>query len=99
MKLESLYKIILFRRNKEVKNSYTSMLFKKGIDSIVQKIGEEATEVVVASKNESKKGIISEISDLWFHMLVLLVFFDIKITDIEEELEKRNKKTTSQNFA
>lgn len=73
------------------KNSYTASLFQKGKDQIIQKVGEEAVEVVVAAKNESKKEIISEMADLWFHCLVLMASLGITTTDIFQELEKRKK--------
>lgn len=92
MTLDDLYKIIQERKEKMPKDSYVSSLFKAGKDRIIQKVGEESTEVIIAAKNESKERITSEIADLLFHTLVLLVNEDIKISDILSELEKRNKK-------
>ena len=69
--------------------SYVSSLFKKGRDKILKKIGEEASEVVIGSKNDKKEEIIYEIADLWFHSLVLLGYHDITPEDIYKELEKR----------
>ncbi len=74
-----------------LKDSYVASLFKLGKDRIIQKVGEEATEVVIAAKNKNKKAITSEVSDLLFHILILLNAFDINISDIEEELENRRK--------
>lgn len=91
MNLEQLYKIIASRKKTMPKNSYTASLFQKGKDQIIQKVGEEAVEVVVAAKNESKKEIISEMADLWFHCLVLMASLGITTTDIFQELEKRKK--------
>lgn len=98
MNLEQLYKIIQDRKKQMPKNSYTASLFQEGKDRIIQKVGEEAVEVVIAAaksdlaaKNESKKEIISEMADLWFHCLVLLTSLGITPTDIFEELEKRRE--------
>lgn len=78
------------RRLKMPKDSYVASLFKSGEDRIIQKIGEEATEVVIAAKNKNKQRIISEVADLLFRLLILMVFKDITVTDIEKELENRN---------
>ncbi len=89
MTLEELYKIIEDRKENMPDDSYVASLFRDGKDRIVQKIGEEATEVVIAAKNEGKERLIAEMADLWFHTLVLLVKFNIKPSDIFKELEKR----------
>jgi len=73
------------------KDSYVATLFRLGEDRIIQKVGEEATEVVIAAKNKNKQRIISETADLLFHLLVLLSFKNITLTNIEKELERRNK--------
>ncbi len=90
MNLEELYKIIEDRKEKMPKNSYVASLFKRGRDRIIQKVGEESTEVIIAAKNESKKRIISEISDLIFHLLILMVNYNIKLSEVLDELEQRN---------
>ena len=92
MTLDDLYKIIQERKEKMPANSYVASLFREGKDRILQKVGEESTEVIIAAKNESKERLTSEIADLLFHALVLLVNEDIKISDILFELEKRNKR-------
>lgn len=92
MTFEELYTIILKRKKEKQKNSYVASLFKKGKDKILQKVGEEAIEVVLAGKNESKKEIISEMADLWFHCLVLLVSLNIPFSEILKELDKRQRK-------
>ena len=91
MKINNLLEIIKSRKLKMPKDSYVASLFKLGEDRIIQKVGEEATEVVIAAKNKNKKRIISEVSDLLFHLLILLVSQDITLSDIEKELENRNK--------
>lgn len=92
MTLEELYKIIEDRKEKMPKDSYVASLFRKGKDKIIQKVGEEATEVIVAAKNENKGRIISEVADLLFHILVLLSSKNIRISDILEELESRQSR-------
>jgi len=71
--------------------SYVASLFKKGSDKIIQKVGEEAVETVIALKNKNKGEIVYETSDLLFHLLIALVDAGVKLSDIEEELLKRYK--------
>lgn len=89
MTLEELYEIIQDRKEKMPENSYVASLFRNGKDRIIQKVGEEATEVIIAAKNETKKRIISEVADLLFHILIMLSDFNIKPKDILRELKKR----------
>lgn len=89
MTLEELYEIIQDRKEKMPENSYVASLFRDGKDRIIQKVGEEATEVIIAAKNETKKRIISEVADLLFHILIMLSDFNIKPKDILRELKKR----------
>ena len=91
MTLEELYQIIEDRKRAKPEDSYTASLFKKGKDRIAKKIGEEATEVVIAVKNRRKKEVIAEVADLWFHVLVMLSALEIKPGDIFEELERRKR--------
>lgn len=90
MTLGELYKNIVDRKKNMPKNSYVASLFQDGKDRIIQKVGEEATEVVIAAKNESKERLVSEVADLWFHSLILLVSSNITIDEIIEELSKRS---------
>ncbi|MBM3284083.1 phosphoribosyl-ATP diphosphatase, partial [Candidatus Gottesmanbacteria bacterium] len=90
MTLEDLYSIIKKRKILLPKDSYVASLFKKGEDKILQKVGEEATEVIVAAKGEKKKRITEEVADLFFMTLVLLVEKGISIRSILDELEKRH---------
>lgn len=89
MKIKKLLEIIKDRKLKMPKDSYVASLFRLGDDRIIQKVGEEATEVVIAAKNKNKKRIISEVTDLLFHLLILLVSSGITLSDIEKELESR----------
>lgn len=92
MTLEKLYKIIQDRKTNRPGGSYTASLFNEGEDRIIQKIGEEAVEVIIAAKGRGKQKVISEMADLWYHCLVLLAKLNIKPEDIYKELEKRRKK-------
>jgi phosphoribosyl-ATP pyrophosphohydrolase len=89
MTFDELYNTILSRKEKMPEGSYVASLFRESDDQIIQKIGEEAVEVVIAAKNTSKQRIISEIADLSFHLLVLLASKNITLSDILDELEKR----------
>lgn len=89
MTLEELYKVILERKKNLPKDSYVASFFRQGKDRIIQKVGEEATEVIIAAKNRSRERVILEIADLWFHTLVLLADREITISEILVELEKR----------
>ncbi|MDF2674097.1 MAG: bifunctional phosphoribosyl-AMP cyclohydrolase/phosphoribosyl-ATP diphosphatase HisIE [Clostridiales bacterium] len=89
--LEKLYSRITDRRENPVDGSYTNYLFTKGVDKILKKVGEETSEVIIASKNNSKDEMTYEISDLVYHMLVLMVDRGVTISDIKKELGKRYK--------
>ncbi|CAL4318850.1 Histidine biosynthesis bifunctional protein HisIE [Buchnera aphidicola (Chaitophorus populicola)] len=71
--------------------SYTSRLYKKGINKISQKVGEEAVELVIAAINEDRKHVLEECADLIYHILVLLNYKNIKFIDLIKILKKRNK--------
>jgi phosphoribosyl-ATP pyrophosphohydrolase len=90
--LQRLYKTVEGRRDNPKEGSYTNYLFEKGIDKILKKVGEECSEVIIASKNDSKDEIVYEVSDLLYHLIVLLVERGVSLEDIYEELEKREKK-------
>ena len=88
--LKTLEKIIADRITNPSNNSYISNLFENGIDKIAQKLGEEATEVIIASKNENKKELVYESADLLFHFLILLQKKNLRFKDVVNELEQRN---------
>ncbi|MBI2036642.1 phosphoribosyl-ATP diphosphatase [Candidatus Microgenomates bacterium] len=94
MTIDELYKIIEERKKSMPQNSYTASLLREGQDKILEKIEEEAKEIVNAAKNESDQRTIEEVADLWFHLLVLLSALNIPPSKIFEELQKRhdNKK-------
>ena len=85
------YKQIYERKNNPVEGSYTNYLFEKGIDKILKKVGEESSEVIIASKNTDKSELIYEISDLVYHTLVLMIEKGVEIDEIKKELLKRRK--------
>ena len=87
--INKLYDRIINRRNNPKEGSYTNYLFDKGLDKILKKIGEEASEVIIGAKNNDKGELIYEICDLIYHSLVLMVNEGISIDDIENELKKR----------
>lgn len=91
MTVDELYSLIEQRKKDLPKGSYAASLFKKGEDRIVQKVGEEAIEVVVAAKSKIKQRVIEEFADLLFHSLVLLSYLEINPKEILDELEKRRK--------
>jgi phosphoribosyl-ATP pyrophosphohydrolase len=76
-------------RNADPVRSYVATLFAKGDDAIIKKIGEEATETVMAAKDGDKIRIASELADLWFHCLVLLARFGMGPQDVLAEMERR----------
>lgn len=87
--LKQIYKVILDRKVNKKKDSYVCSLFQAGQDKILKKIGEEAAELVIASKNGDKLEIIKEAADLWFHTLVLLGSHDIEPEEVGGELRSR----------
>lgn len=91
MTIEELYRIIEDRKKNMPKNSYVASLFSNGKDRIIQKVGEEATEVVIAAKNKDRQEVISETADLLFHLLVLLSLRGIEPFEIFDEFERRKK--------
>jgi phosphoribosyl-ATP pyrophosphohydrolase len=90
--LQKLYKTILMRKSEKMEGSYTNYLFDKGLDKILKKVGEETTEVIIASKNENKEELVSEISDLVYHLMVLMVNKNLSPDDILSEIDRRSLK-------
>jgi phosphoribosyl-ATP pyrophosphohydrolase len=87
--LDAVYQVILDRKANPAENSYTATLMKKGIDTILKKVGEEGTELVIAGKGGNREEIINETADLFFHTLVLLGYCDIPPEDVYAELRRR----------
>ena len=88
--LEGLYALLLGRKEQLPEGSYTTYLFRKGIDKILKKVGEESTEVIIAGKANDKAETIYEIADLAYHVMVLMVQMGISVEDIREELASRH---------
>lgn len=87
--LQEVYDVIVDRTVHPKEGSYTNYLFNKGLDKILKKVGEEACEVIIAAKNKSKEEIRYEVSDLIYHLLVLLVERELTLEDIYGELKER----------
>ncbi len=88
--LEALMKVIEGRKIDKKEGSYTTYLFEKGIDKILKKVGEECTEVIIAGKADDKAETIYEISDLVYHVMVLMIQMGISLDDITKELASRH---------
>jgi len=88
--LEMLMKLIEGRKTDKKEGSYTTYLFEKGLDKILKKVGEESTEVIIAAKAQDKKETIYEISDLVYHVMVLMIEAGISMEDIHKELASRH---------
>ena len=88
--LEALMKVIEGRKTERKEGSYTTYLFDKGIDKILKKVGEECTEVIIAGKADDKAETIYEISDLVYHVMVLMIEMGISLDDIRNELASRH---------
>jgi len=89
--LQELYSVIEQRKEKRPDGSYTTYLFNSGLDKILKKVGEEATETIVAAKNSDSGRLISETGDLFYHLLVLLVERGVTLDEISKELKGRRK--------
>ncbi|MBZ0168280.1 phosphoribosyl-ATP pyrophosphatase [Candidatus Methylomirabilis lanthanidiphila] len=96
--LQQIFDVIKDRQARPQPDSYVSGLFSKGQDQILKKVGEEATELVVASKNGNPEEIIYEAADLWFHALVLLGHHGIAPSEVARELRKRYGKKSKAEY-
>ena len=90
--LEQEYDVILERKEEKAEGSYTAYLFEQGLDKILKKVGEECTETVIAAKNNNNTETVYEITDLLYHVLVMMAHQGITPEDIEAELAKRAEK-------
>ena len=90
--LRELEALLYERKSEMPKDSYTTVMFKKGLDKIAQKVGEEAVETVIASKNKGSKETIEEASDLLFHLMLLLAEKNIPLHKVVKTLRKRHQK-------
>jgi phosphoribosyl-ATP pyrophosphohydrolase/phosphoribosyl-AMP cyclohydrolase len=89
--LDRLYQLIESRERERPEGSYTTYLFNEGLDKILKKVGEEAAETIIAAKNEDDARLVSEVSDLVYHLLVLLVARGVSLEEVRDELEQRRK--------
>lgn len=88
-----LYDLIEDRKVHRVEKSYTNYLFDQGVDKICKKVGEEASETIIAAKNDDKEELIGEISDLFYHVYVLMSNQGVTVEDIERKLGERHQVT------
>lgn len=88
--LDALMELIRGRKTNPQEGSYTTYLFQKGLDKILKKIGEESTEVIIAAKDNDPKETIYEISDLVYHVMVMMIQQGISLEDIRKELASRH---------
>jgi len=87
--LNRLAELLEQRKSADPQSSYVAKLYAKGMDAILKKVGEEATETIIAAKNDDKEHLIYETADLWFHTLVMLAQAGLKPQDILDELARR----------
>lgn len=89
--IHHLIDVIETRRNNPIEGSYTNYLFTEGIDKVLKKVGEEASEVIIGAKNNDKEEIKWEIADLVYHTLVLMNMTDVSLNDIKDVLHERHR--------
>ena len=97
--LARLAAVIDQRRTGDPDKSYVARLFAKGHDAILKKVGEEATEVVMAAKDGDRDRIVAEVADLWFHSMIALAAFDLRPADVLAELQRRAGLSGLEEFA
>ena len=90
---KQLYQVVQDRKASPQEGSYTCYLFEQGLDKILKKCGEECSEVIIAAKNGENHETVMEISDLLYHLMVLMVQSGITLEEVEAELDKRSNKT------
>lgn len=87
--LERLADVVESRKAGDPETSYVSRLFARGADAILKKVGEEATETVMAAKDGDRLRIVGETADLWFHCLIMLAHYGLRPADVLAELRRR----------
>lgn len=90
--LETLYQVVLDRKTHPQEGSYTCYLFDKGLDKILKKVGEECAETIIAAKNDVPVDTVGEISDLIYHLMVMMAEKEIPLEDVLAELDRRARK-------
>ena len=97
--LERLAAIIESRRGGDPDKSYVARLFSKGADAMLKKVGEEATEVVLAAKDGDAPKLVGEVADLWFHTMIVLAAHGLRPADVLAELQRREGMSGLEEFA
>jgi phosphoribosyl-ATP pyrophosphohydrolase len=97
--LARLAQVIETRKGGDPDKSYVARLFHKGTDAILKKIGEEATETIMAAKDGDAKKLVAEVADLWFHCMLALNAFGVEPADVLAELERREGTSGLEEFA
>ena len=97
--LARLAEVIEQRRAGDPDKSYVARLFHKGLDAILKKVGEEATETVMAAKDADRDKVVYEVADLWFHSMLALAHFGLKPQDVLDELQRREGLSGLEEFA
>lgn len=87
--VEGLYAVVESRRREMPEGSYTTYLFREGLDKILKKVGEESAETIIAAKNAEAAPLAAEVSDLLYHLLVLLVARGVTLNEVRDELARR----------
>lgn len=90
--MQRLYSVVLDRKEHPQEGSYTCYLFDKGLDKILKKVGEECSETIIAAKNSVKEETVGEISDLIYHLMVMMAQQNIPLEDVMAELDRRSLK-------
>ena len=90
--LKALYGVVLDRKAHPQEGSYTCYLFDKGLDKILKKVGEECAETIIAAKNDVPSDTVGEISDLIYHLMVMMAERGIPLSDVMAELDRRAQK-------
>lgn len=88
--IDELFEIIRERQSNPQPGSYTNRLLEQGADTVLQKVGEEAIEVILAAKGQGRRRLIEESADLFYHILVLLAQQGVALSEVEEELRSRH---------
>lgn len=91
MDIDALYQIICDRRDQPSERSYTTSLMQQGEDRILQKIGEESVEIILAAKGQGSARLVEEVADLTYHVLVMLAYYRLSPDAIRAELERRHR--------
>ena len=97
--LARLAEVIESRKQGDPDKSYVARLFHKGLDAILKKVGEEATETVMAAKDGDREKIVYEVADLWFHSMLALSAYGLTPADVLAELERRGGQSGLEEFA